>query len=213
MGESSIREGIQIERVAEVEIMLDQPYSVRSVQSADTATLRIIGFGSVDTLDGVEIVGVTPTPPEGTIIDTGDFSVFIIYGMAGVAAIAGIIFFFISNRSLKNEKVGQQGIDPTRLVGYETSDSSGGYKTNRGEAQLRDDSDYQQTRSYYDNTSQPQSPPPQASSPAAQEPACGCAASADMGSECDCVMQGACLCDGTCQCGDDICKEHTGSMR
>ena len=40
--------------------------------------------------------------------------------------------------------------------------------------------------------------------------ACGCAASADMGSECDCSLQGECFCDATCDCKLDQCKnaEH-----
>ena len=124
--------------------------------------------------------------------------------------VAGIAFFFVSNRSLKNEKKGQQGIDPSNLVGYQTSASSGGYQTNRGEAQLRDDSDYQQTRSVYDDTSQQSPPPPPqaASVSTVEEAACGCAASAEMGSECDCAMQGSCLCDATCRCNADICKEQ-----
>jgi hypothetical protein len=212
MGESSIREGRQVERVFEAEVMSDKPYVVRSVQSSDQANLAIIGFGALDELDGIEIAGVTPTPPEDYMTtSTGDFPVFIVYGMAGIAAIAGIAFFFVSSRSLKNEQQGQQGIDPSRLVGYQTSASSGGYQTNRGEAQLKDDSDYQQTRSVYEEE-QTQSPPPQATPSTQEEAACGCAASAEMGSECDCAMQGACLCDGTCQCGADICKEHVSSM-
>ena len=92
----------------------------------------------------------------------------------------------------------QTGIDPNRLVGYQTSASSGGYQTNRGEAQLKDETDYQQTRSHYDEPSQ-QSPPPQATPSSQDEAACGCAASVEMGSECDCAMQGACLCDGSCR--------------
>ena len=147
MGESSLREGIQIEREFEATVTLDREYTIRSLQSADNAVVRVVGFGTLDVLDGVEIVGVTPTPPEGyTTTSTGDFPIFIIYGMAGLAAVAGIGFFFVSSRSLKNQSTEQQGIDPTRLVGYQTSTSSGGYKTNRGEAQLRDDTDYQQTR-------------------------------------------------------------------
>ena len=215
MGESSIREGRQVERVFEAEIVADQTYVVRSVQSSDQGNLYAIGFGALDTLDGVEIAGVTPTPPEGyATTSTGDFPIFIVYGMAGLAAVAGIAFFFVSNRSLKNEKQGQQGIDPSNLVGYQTSASSGGYQTNRGEAQLRDDSDYQQTRSVYEDSSNSQSPPPQAATPSTtEEAACGCAASAEMGSECDCEMQGSCLCDGTCRCGAEICKEQTSSMR
>ena len=164
MGESSIREGRQVERVFEAAVVADQPYTVRSVQSTDQGNLYAIGFGALDILDGVEIAGVTPTPPEGyATTSTGDFPIFIVYGMAGLAAVAGIAFFFVSNRSLKNEKQGQQGIEPSRLVGYQTSASSGGYQTNRGEAQLADGTDYQQTRSYYDDSSNStQSPPPEA---------------------------------------------------
>jgi len=212
MGESSIREGRQVEREFDAEIMADKPYVVRSVQSADTSNLSTIGFGALDTLDGVEIAGVTPTPPDSYMTtSTGDFPILIVYGMAGAAAVAGIAFFFVSSRSLKNTAQGQQGIDPSRLVGYSTSSSSGGYQTNRGEAQLKDDTDYQQTRSVYEGEQQ-QSPPPQATPSTQEEAACGCAASAEMGSECDCAMQGACLCDATCQCGADICKEQVNSM-
>ena len=222
MGESSIREGRQVERVYEAEVEADQTYTVRSVQSSDQANLSTIGFGALDILDGVEIIGVTPTPPEGyATTSTGGFPIMIVYGMAGMAAVAGIIFFFISSRSIKNEKKGQQGISPDRLVGYQTSASSGGYQTNRGEAQLKDDTSYQQTRSVYDDTQslpaetqQQSSPPPQEATPSSQEAdaACGCAASAEMGSECDCEMQGACLCDGTCKCNAEICRQQVSSM-
>ena len=158
MGESSFREGIQVERTFEAEIIADQPYAVRSVQSADQGNLHIIGFGALDILDGLEIAGVTPTPPEGyATTSTGDFPVAIIYGMAGMAAIGGIAFFLYSNRALKHEKKGQQGIAPNQLVGYQTSASAGGYQTNRGEAQLRDESNYAQTRNVYEETTQPSS--------------------------------------------------------
>ncbi|MCV0371966.1 MAG: hypothetical protein K5793_00200 [Nitrosarchaeum sp.] len=213
MGESSLREGRQVERVFTAEINSDQRYVVRTVQSADQGNLYAIGFGALDILDGVEIAGVTPKPPEGyATTSTGEFPIMIVYGMAGLAAIGGIAFFIFSNRSLKNEKVGQQGIDPSRLVGYQTSASAGGYQTNRGEAQLRDDSDYAQTRSVYEESA----PKEQLNTPSVtsrDEAACGCASSAEMGSECDCEMQGSCLCDGTCTCSAEICKEHTSSMR
>jgi len=212
MGESSIREGRQVERVFEADINSDETYTVRSVQAADTASLSVIGFGALDVIDGVEIAGVTPTPPDGyATTSTGEFPVMIVYGMAGMAALGGIGFFIFSNRSLKNTDQGQSGIDPNRLQGYQTSASSGGYQTNRGEAQLKDDTSYQQTRSHYDDAPEQQSPPPQ-TTPTTEEAACGCAASSEMGSECDCEMQGACLCDGTCQCNADICKEQVRSM-
>lgn len=213
MGESSLREGRQVERVFEAEIMSDERYVVRSVQSADQGNLAAIGFGALDILDGVEIAGVTPTPPEDYMTtSTGDFPVMIVYGMAGLAAVAGIAFFFVSSRSLKNEQQGQQGIDPSRLVGYQTSASSGGYQTNRGEAQLRDDTDYQKTRSVYENTAPQETTTPPPTMANREEAACGCAASAEMGSECDCAMHGSCLCDASCGCSADICREQAQSM-
>ena len=210
MGESSLREGIQIEKIYESEIMSDQKYVVRSVQSSDQANLHLIGFGALDVLDGVEIVGVTPSPPEGYAnTSTGGFPVMIVYGMAGMAVIGGIGFFIFSSRSLKNTKSEQTGIDPSSLVGYQTSTSSGGYQTNRGEAQLKDDADYQQTRTVYEETLQ-HTPPPVTT--VSEEAACGCAASSEMGSECDCEMQSACLCDVTCRCNATICKDQVNSM-
>ena len=42
------------------------------------------------------------------------------------------------------------------------------------------------------------------------EPACECASAKDNGVECDCEMQGACICDADCKCNADVCKnaEH-----
>ena len=57
--------------------------------------------------------------------------------MAGMAVIGGIIMFFFSSRKLKKDRdQGQTGIDPSQMIAYETSNSAGGYKTNRGEAYL-----------------------------------------------------------------------------
>lgn len=247
MGESSIREGIQVEREwhatitgdAHPTIPGDVSYDLRAVQSADQANLHIIGFGALDTLEGVEIAGVTDRAPDDfATTSTGDFPVIIIYGMAGLAAVGGGLFFVFSNRALKNEKKGQQGIDPSRLVGYQTSSASGGYQTNRGEAQLRDASDYQQTRSYYEQTDssadddsysdrqtdssagtsysdrQTESTVAETSYSEQQteEATCSCAMSIEMGSECDCQMQGSCLCDSTCRCSSETCSEYVGSL-
>ena len=210
MGESSLREGRQVEKVFEAPISADQNYVIRSVQSSDQGNIAAIGFGAIDVLDGLEIVGLTPTPPAGyQTTSSGGFPVTIVYGMAGMAAIGGIAFFIFSNRALKNQTTGQQGIDPSRLVSYQTSASSGGYQTNRGEAQLADTSDYAQTRSVYED--QKQSPPPSLPS-SKEEAACGCAASAEIGSECDCEMHGSCLCDATCRCNASLCKEQVSSM-
>ncbi|MCE2508964.1 MAG: hypothetical protein J4G04_06685 [Nitrosopumilaceae archaeon] len=219
MGESSIREGIQVEREWHATITGNThptipgeiSYELRAVQSADQANLHVIGFGALDTLEGVEIAGITDRAPDDfATTSTGDFPVFIIYGMAALAAVGGGLFFVFSNRALKHEKQGQQGIDPSQLVGYKTSSASGGYQTNRGEAQLRDASDYQQTRSYYEQTESTVTETP--SEPQAVDATCSCAMSAELGSECDCQMQGSCLCDSTCQCSSETCREYVGSL-
>jgi len=153
MGESSIREGRQVEQVKEAAFTVDRNYIIRSVQSADSANIQVIGFGAIDNLEGLEIIGVTPSPPEGfATTSSGGFPVGIIYGMAAMAAIGGAGIFIISNKKLKAEKgqTEQTGIDPSRLRAYQTSAGSGGYQTVRGEAQLVDDTSYQKSRSVYD---------------------------------------------------------------
>ncbi|WP_238536081.1 hypothetical protein [Candidatus Nitrosopumilus salaria] len=73
----------------------------------------------------------------GTDPDTNEFPATVMYGMAGFAAIGGVVMFVISNRKLKKDKnEGQTGVDPAHLIAYETSNSAGGYKTNRGESYL-----------------------------------------------------------------------------
>jgi len=152
MGESSIREGRQVEKEFSAEFTKDRPYEVRTVESADSANLHLIGFAAVDIIEGVEFFGVTPTSPEGyATTSSGEFPVMIIYGMAGMAGIGTIAILFISSRKLKAESgQGQQGIDPSQLQAFSTSESSGGYKTIRGEAQLKGDQVYDQTASVYE---------------------------------------------------------------
>ncbi|MEE9565366.1 MAG: hypothetical protein V3V83_01085, partial [Nitrosopumilaceae archaeon] len=152
MGESSIREGRQVERIQEATFVADKEYFVRTVQSADSAEIDIIGFAAIETVYGAEAFGVSPTPPEGyATTSTGEFPIAIIYGMAGMAGIGAIAILIISNRKLKKEEgMGQQGIDPSQLRGVATSASSGGYQTVRGEAQLIGESEYAQTKSVYE---------------------------------------------------------------
>jgi hypothetical protein len=58
----------------------------------------------------------------------------------------------MSKRKLSKEKghYQQTGIDPSQLTGVQTSASSGGYQTIRGEAQVTGLEDYNEHRSYYD---------------------------------------------------------------
>ena len=159
MGESSLREGRQVEKVSESQFTVDKTYVVRDIESADSANLSIIGFAVADTLDGTEIFGVTSRAPEGyATTSTGEFPVTIIYGMAGMAGIGAIVMLFFSARKLKHEKYEQTGIDPSQLKAYSTSAGSGGYQTVRGEAQLIDDTSYQKTRSVYEEQKEESAP-------------------------------------------------------
>ncbi|MCY3976059.1 MAG: hypothetical protein OXF28_02865 [Thaumarchaeota archaeon] len=141
MGESSIREGRQVEKVFERIINLDKEYAVRSIESADSGNVFVVGFAAVDEVEGSEVFGVSPQSPDGyATTSTGGFPVMIIYGMAGIAGIGAVAILFFSNRQLKKEAgQGQQGIDPSLLKARSTSSEAGGYQTVRGEAYVADE--------------------------------------------------------------------------
>jgi hypothetical protein len=156
MGESSFREGIQTEKEHEATFQDTEgkTYDLRTIESADSANAFFAGFANIDVLDNQEVVGVWEEAPEGyATTATGEFPVMIIYGMAGFAGMAGVAIFLVSEKKRKKDAAAgniQTGIDPSQLVGADTSTGSGGYKTNRGEAHLKSD-EYAQTRSVYDN--------------------------------------------------------------
>ena len=153
MGESSLREGLIREQITESAFNSDKTYRITSFESSGNASIDIIGFANRDTLGNSEIFGVTPNAPEGyASTSSGEFPAFILYGMAGAAAAGGAAIMLISKRKLDKEKghYQQTGIDPTQLTGVQTSASSGGYQTVRGEAQVKGLEDYNQHRSYYD---------------------------------------------------------------
>lgn len=152
MGESSIREGRQVEKKFEVTFTKDSEYTIRAVESADSATIAVIGFASIDKLGGSEVLGVSPTAPKDYGDTTGGgFPIMIIYGMAAMAGIGAVAVLLFSSRKLKAEEgQGQRGIDPSQLQSYATSAAAGGYQTVRGEAQLKGDQSYEQTRSVYE---------------------------------------------------------------
>ncbi len=152
MGESSIREGRQVEKKFEITFTKDTEYTIRAVESADSATIAVIGFAAIDNLGGSEVLGVTPTAPKDYGETTGGgFPIMIVYGMAAMAGIGAIAILIFSSRKLKAEEgEGQRGIDPSQLQSYATSSSAGGYQTVRGEAQLKGDQSYEQTRNVYE---------------------------------------------------------------
>ena len=157
MGESSLREGLIREQIHEGSVNIDKTYMVTSYESSGNASIDIIGFANRDTLGSSEIFGVTPNAPEGyATTSTGEFPAFILYGMAGMAAMGGAAMLLVSKRKLNKEKghYQQTGIDPTQLTGVQTSASSGGYQTVRGEAQVKGLEDYNEHKSYYDEKPQ-----------------------------------------------------------
>jgi len=153
MGESSLREGLIREQVHESTFSSDKIYRITSYESSGNASIDIIGFANRDTLGNSEIFGVTPNAPEGyASTSSGEFPAYILYGMAGMAAVGGAAMMMVSKRKLNKEKghYDQTGIDPTQLTGVQTSASSGGYQTVRGEAQVKGLEDYNEHKSYYD---------------------------------------------------------------
>lgn len=117
------------------EAELDKRYQIGATESRDDATVILLGYTRISSIGGIEYferVGqAVPEPTE-------DLSVLMMYGMAAIAAVAGGFFFVFSSKKSKREQgLGQTGVDPADLVSYDTSASSGGYHTNRGESVLR----------------------------------------------------------------------------
>lgn len=153
MGESSFREGQVREKEFEATFTADATYHVRTVQSGDSGNIFLAGYASPDQLQGHEVVGVSATAPTSAAqTSTGSFPVFIIYGMAGMAAAGAGGFFYWSNKKAKQEsEYVQRGIDPKYLRATSTSEASGGYHTTRGEAELiGEDQSYKQHESVYE---------------------------------------------------------------
>ena len=94
MGESSLREGLIREQVNDATFTSDKVYLIKSIESSANASIDIIGFANRDILGTSEIFGVTPNAPEGyASTSSGEFPAFILYGMAGMAAIGGAVMY------------------------------------------------------------------------------------------------------------------------
>ncbi|HSB56300.1 MAG TPA: hypothetical protein VLD38_00620 [Nitrosopumilaceae archaeon] len=105
MGESSLREGIQGEKEKSAEFTTDKKYTIRTVESSNSATISIDGFVTETTLDGAEYFGSSPKVPEGyATTSTGGFPVTIMYGMAGMGAAVAVFVLVWSDRKLKKQR-------------------------------------------------------------------------------------------------------------
>jgi len=105
MGESSLREGIQTEKEKEAEFTTDKTYTIRTVESANSATISIDGFVTDIIVDGSEYFGSSPKVPEGyATTSTGGFPVGVMYGMAGMGAAVAVFVLVWSDRKLKKQR-------------------------------------------------------------------------------------------------------------
>ena len=137
MGECNIFDGFCEDREWIQELGLDKKYRIIMVESRDDASITIEGYSEPSSLNLIETFEARLLEPINDDPGPGVFPESIMYGMAGMAAIGGIVMFFISSRKLKQDQnQGQTGIDPAHLTVYDTSISAGGYKTNRGESYL-----------------------------------------------------------------------------
>ena len=105
MGESSLREGIQTEKEKSVEFTTDKKYTVRTVESSNSATISMDGFVTETTVDGTEYFGSSPKVPEGyATTSTGGFPVTIMYGMAAMGGAVAVFVLVWSDRKLKKQR-------------------------------------------------------------------------------------------------------------
>lgn len=105
MGESSLREGRQVEKEHEAEFSTDKKYVVRTVESSNSAGIQIDGFVTETTVDGTEYFGSSPKVPEGyATTSTGGFPVGVMYGMAGMGAAVAAFVLVWSDRKLKKQR-------------------------------------------------------------------------------------------------------------
>lgn len=142
MGTCSVFTGLCDEKDDELiqEINLDKTYTIKTIKSDSDATIAFEGYVDTTVNDqGQEIFQTSLRSPGTEKANTEEFTSSVIYGMAAMSVVGGVIMFVVSNRKLKKDNAhqGQRGIDPAHLVSYETSDSAASYKTNRGESHLR----------------------------------------------------------------------------
>lgn len=136
MGECNVETGACNDLKLNQDFEMDKKYSIKIIESQDDASIAIEGYADSSNFEGIQVF---KTSLKNTVNDNPETGLpaGVMYGMAGMAAIGGIALFVISNRKLKHDKdQGQTGIDPSHLKTYETSNSAGSYKTNRGESQI-----------------------------------------------------------------------------
>jgi len=143
MGECNIEmSGFCEDRKWEEELELDKKYNIVMIESRDDASITIEGYSDPSSMGPIETFEASLEAPVTEKPATDEFPATIMYGMASMAAIGGIAMFVISSKKLKKDQdQGQTGVDPAYLIAYDTSNSAGSYKTNRGESYLAQQED------------------------------------------------------------------------
>lgn len=137
MGECNLDSGFCQDRKWSKDLNLDEQYKIVMIESRDDASIAIEGYASDGSLGLIETFETRLSNPVKEKPATNEFPATVMYGFASIAAIGGIVMFVFSSKRVKKEQnQGQTGIDPANLRAFETSESSGGYKTNRGESYL-----------------------------------------------------------------------------
>ena len=95
-------------------VPLDQNYVIRGTHDTSSATIRTIGIGFFETLDGVEAVTDYPSPPRQTVASTQDLqdlSMFIAFILATIIVLM-LIVAHRRDRRLQRSDGGQQAGGP-----------------------------------------------------------------------------------------------------
>ena len=140
MGECTIIIGTCEDRKWIADVELDKKYTIKIIESRDDATIALEGYVQSAQIGDLEVFQTSLRTSQPEISDGDEFLSTALYGMTGMAVVAAVAMFVISNQKLKRDKnEGQTGVDPAHLRSYDTSESSGSYKTNRGESYLISD--------------------------------------------------------------------------
>jgi len=140
MGECNLDSGFCEDRKWIKDLDLDKKYRIIMIESRDDASIAIEGYADYSSLGSIETFEARLSTPVNEKPATDKFPATVMYGMASIAVLGGAVMFVFSNRKAKKElDQGQTGIDPANLRVFETSNSARGYKTNRGEAYLKND--------------------------------------------------------------------------
>lgn len=139
MGECNLESGFCQDRKWIQDFELDKKYRISMIESRDDASIAIEGYSDYSSIGSIETFDTRLSSPVKEKPATNEFPATVMYGMASIALVGGIAMFVISSRKVKKDSnQGQTGIDPAYLRVFETSESAGGYKTNRGEAYLKE---------------------------------------------------------------------------